>query len=118
MTDTDQGTVRPFADWLAEQRNGVAATELAEALHDLIAAVGEHVKAGKLVLTIDVAPATKGDASILAVTDTITVKAPKGERGASLFFTTDGGNLSRQDPRQQRMPLRTVPDHDEKLKEA
>ena len=35
-------------------------------------------------------------------------KAPKGERPASTFFADETGNLSRNPPRQQELPLRQV----------
>ncbi|HET7486865.1 MAG TPA: hypothetical protein VFJ85_02985 [Acidimicrobiales bacterium] len=111
--------VRPFADWLAEQRNGHAAVEVSEALNSLIEAVAEFGKSGSLTLAIKVAPTSKGDVVSVLVTDTITVKAPEGERPQSVFFVDGDANLTRQNPMSPQLPLREVPrTDDEQLREA
>lgn len=111
--------VRPFADWLAEQRNGHAAAELSEAFNDLIEAVAEFGKSGSLTFTVKVAPASKGDVVSVLVTDTITLKAPEGERPQSVFFVDSDANLTRQNPMSPSLPLREVPRAgDDELREA
>lgn len=40
----------------------------------------------------------------------VKTKEPALSRGTSLFFLTPEGNLTRRDPRQQDLPLRTVND--------
>lgn len=111
---------RPFAEWLHEQRNGHAAVELSEALNELIEAVAEYGKGGSLTFTVKVSPASKGDVVSVLVTDTITVKAPEGERPQSVFFVDSDANLTRQNPMSPSLPLREVPrsDDDESLREA
>lgn len=105
MSDTDR-QIRPFADWLAEQRGGVAASEASEALNELLEAVMEHGKAGDLTLVVHVKPAGTG---AVFVVDEIRLKKPQPEKAAALYFVDDDHNLSRHDPRQQRLPLREVP---------
>lgn len=97
--------VAPFGTWLHEQRNGLAAVEWAEALHELIEAVTEQGKAGTVTFTIKVDP--KG--RTLMVTDDVKVKKPLPEREASLFFADRDSNLSRRDPDQAELPLQEVP---------
>lgn len=108
-TDADDPVVRPFADWLREQRKGLTHDELSDALHELIAAVNDTGKAGTLTLTIKVAPLGKtGD--VLQVTDAVKLTPPKRDRDASLFYTDDDGNLSKSDPNQPAFDsLREVP---------
>lgn len=105
-TDHD---VRPFAAFLHEQRNGALHADLSDGLNELLAAVREHGKPGSLTLTIKVKPASSGAADTVIVADDLKIKAPEGDRGASIFFLTDHNNLSRTDPRQQSFELREAP---------
>lgn len=109
MPDEDAPTVRPFSAWLREQRSGSLHSELGERLAEAAAAVVDHEKAATLTLTIKLSPA--GDGAV-RVTDDVKTKIPAGDRGTSLFFTDDAGNLSRRNPRQAELPLRPV-DHSE-----
>lgn len=103
--DDDAGPhVRPFAEFLQQQRRGVLHGELSDALHGLLSAVKDTGKAGKLQLTISVKPAAKGNAEQVLISDLVAVKAPSVERPESIFFLDDAGNLSRSDPRQQELP--------------
>lgn len=60
---------------------------------------------GELVLKIAFAHEKKGVVAVKASVDT---KMPKGERGTSVFWLTDDANLSPENPRQQKLPLREV----------
>lgn len=100
---------RLFADWLTEQRKGLTHDELTDALHDLIAAVNATGKAGTLTFQVKIAPLKK-TGNVLEVTDVVKLVLPKPERDASIYFTDDEGNLSRQDPNQPSFEsLREVP---------
>lgn len=104
---------KPFGQFLLEQRDGGLHSELSEALQTLVAAVAEHGKAGALTLTVRVAPIKNAMFGQLVITDDVKVKAPEGERGASLFFEDGNGNLSRSNPRQPELPLRDIPAADD-----
>jgi hypothetical protein len=113
MTTTDTPTedgprVRPFAEFLQQQRRGALHGELSEQLHELLQAVKETGKAGALTVRIDIKPAAKGNAEQVVVSDTSSVKKPQAARPESVFFLDDDGNLSRSDPRQTELPLREV----------
>lgn len=110
--------VRPFADWLQEQRKGLLAVELGEALNQLVEAVNMHDKAGKLTLTIGIKPGGKGNGAIVIVTDDVTLKAPEAERESAMFFVDENGNLSRANPSQPSLPLREVPAMSDEIREA
>lgn len=103
MTDTPPDVpvrvVKPFADWLAQQRSGDAATEWAEALAELVESVELVNKKGSVTFTVLVNP-SKGGSVIVA--DDITIRPPKPDLEASLFFYDDSHNLVREDPRQQK----------------
>lgn len=100
------GNSRPFYDFLREHRNGVTHDELADALNELVAAVTEENKAGKLTFTVSIKPMGKSDG--LEVSAEIVSKPPKKTPGVSIFFATPENNLVRQDPRQQSMELREL----------
>ena len=112
MTTTDQPPethLRPWTAWLLEQRNGALVAELGEALAELTEAVTEHREPGTLTLVLKLKPLTS-DAHALEVVDDVRVKAPTAPRTGSIFYPDTAGNLSRTDPRQQRLPLRPVAD--------
>ena len=88
---------KPFAAFLQEQRRGALHGELSERLQELVLAVEEHRKAGTLTLTLSVKPNGNG---VVTISDKVVVKVPEGERGSSIFFTDEAGNLVR-DPRGQ-----------------
>lgn len=106
----EEPVVRPFSEFLIQQANGRTHNELSEALHHLIAAVQETGKGGRVQLTVDIKPLSKGDGHTLTVTDTVAVKMPKSERPQSVFFVDSDGNLTRNDPRQMSLPLREAED--------
>jgi hypothetical protein len=113
MTDTTPDTedgrhVRPFAEFLQQQRRGLLHGELSDGLHDLLQAVKDTGKAGSLTFQIKVKPAAKGNAEQVLISDLVSVKKPAVERPESIFFLDDNGNLTRQDPRQQELPLKFV----------
>lgn len=99
---------KPFSQFLVEQRQGGLHSELSEKLSELVAAVAEHGKPGSLTLQISVKPIKESLDQYLVIDD-VKIKAPSGERAASLFFADSRGNLSRSDPRQPQLPLREVP---------
>jgi hypothetical protein len=95
----EDAPVRPFASFLQEVQNGRTHDELSEAFRDLITAVTETGKGGKLTFTVDVKPMKGGD-GVLVITDTFTAKKPTHDRKTSLFYADDNGNLSKENPNQ------------------
>lgn len=110
MTDTapEGRQVRPFADWLAEQRDGVLASELSAGLNDLVETVNVTGKVGTMTLKVTVKPTSKTGTGSVMVRDDITVKLPSAERVESLYFVDKNANLTRENPAQPRLPLRSV----------
>lgn len=100
--------VRPFAEWLHDQRRGAMASELSDALNDLVDAVNTHHKGGTLTLKITVKPASSAD-GMVEVTDDITCKPPIAGRQAVIYFVDGDSNLSRANPAQPELPLRELP---------
>jgi hypothetical protein len=117
--EADDRHVRPFAEWLVEQRQGALASELAEALNGLVDAVGTYAKQGTLTLKLTVKPAST-NTPMVTVTDNIALSLPEAERPAVIYFVDDDSNLTRANPAQAELPLREVPrpETDEKPKEV
>ena len=99
--------IKPFGAWLQEQRNGSLHRELGEALAEISQQVEALNKPGKLTLTISVKPAGTAQHMVI-VADTIKADVPQPDRPTSMFFTDEAGNLSRRDPRQAELPLKSV----------
>ena len=109
MTSNDEDRqVQPFAAFLQQQARGGTHDDASEKLHDLIAAVLETGKPGKIGLTFDVKPLGKGDERQVIITGTVVSKMPVMKAAESFFFVDPSGNLSRTDPRQQELPLQDV----------
>ena len=98
---------RPFMDTLREIEMGGLLDELTDAQHSLIDLIRLTNKAGALTITLNYKPEGAGQITVKAE---VKAKEPKLPRGSSLFFLTPEGNLSRRDPRQQEIPLRSVAD--------
>ena len=93
-----------FSDFISGHRAGVADTDLADALRDLVDACGRTRKGGTLTLAIRVEP--EGDA--VSVSDKITLKLPE-VADPRIYFVTPAGDLSRDNPVQ---PSLSRPDRD------
>lgn len=108
--ETDTSRVRPLADVLAELNGGRAHATASEQLHQLVTAVRETGKGGSLTVQITVKPAAKGDGSTVLVTAVSKTKRPEAEAQASVFFVTADDNLTRDNPQQPQLPLRSAPE--------
>ncbi|MHA6478937.1 hypothetical protein ACX1DW_15795 [Stutzerimonas sp. KH-1] len=98
---------RPFIDTLREIEAGGLLDELTEVQHSLVDAIRLTGKAGELTIKLAYKPDGAGQMTIKA---DVKAKEPVLSRGTSLFFLTPEGNLTRRDPRQQEIPLRSVTD--------
>lgn len=105
MPDEFAAEVRPFTQFLHEQRRGGLHEDLGSALADVCAAVIEHVKAGQVTLTLKVKPSGDG---MVQITDAVTIKAPVGEKAPSMFWVDSRGNVMRSNPAQAELPIRQV----------
>lgn len=97
---------KPFDEWLKAHRRGEASLEWADALAEVVRAVGLHRKAGSLTITIEVEP--KGRSVV--VIDKLKAKIPTADREAAVYFGDATGSLVKDDPLQ--MSLSTAPKYD------
>ena len=116
MSETKQSNEpegpRSFAVMLQSIDEGSLHTELSDSLqkmngelHDLAVSAGGKAK-GTLTLTLNVAVEANG---IVSLDSDVKTKVPKPKRARAVFWLTKGNNLSPENPRQQRLPLREVP---------
>ncbi|HRT22230.1 MAG TPA: hypothetical protein P5318_19135 [Candidatus Hydrogenedentes bacterium] len=91
--ETEEGDLIPIMD--------AAGAKFSE----LIRAVTDNNKAGKLTLKIDVKPSTAGT---LAIKAECTITKPKGMPAESLLWPTPDGNLMAEDPRQTKLDLKPI----------
>lgn len=87
-----------FCESLALIRDGALVVQATEDLQDVITAVREQGKPGSFTLKLKVEP--NGEDTV-TITPEITTKEPKPSVGKGVFYTDDGGNLFRRDPRQR-----------------
>ncbi len=96
-----------FSHTLNLLRGGEAQAELSERLDELIQACADTGKPGTLALTLKVKPNGKSGQYVL--TDQIAAKTPQYPRADTLLFEDADGNLTREDPRQKKLELKSAP---------
>jgi hypothetical protein len=90
-----------FNNTLVELRNGGVAIDMEKGLEQVVAAVRQTGKGGKLTMTLLVKPADKGpDIDTVFIVDQIKVEAPEADKKVTLFFANEANQLSRSDNRQ------------------
>lgn len=95
---------KPITETLRMLQGGVLSANAGEKLAELVKAVDETGKSGKLVLTIDV----KKTGQTVNVTAECTAKVPKDKPEADTFWPTVEGNLSIDNPHQRKLDLQPV----------
>lgn len=117
MNNVPSHNARPFFDVARDLRRGAFIDEMADAIQQVVASVEETGKAGKVIVEIAVAPASKGQGAV-KVADKITLKLPALPAGETIMFVTPDNNLVANDPRQSSLELKTVVSKPQELKQA
>lgn len=102
---------RGFAVALQQMDEGCFHAEISETLQKTLGELEQFaIKFGvdargmlTLALALKVSPT-----GVVAVSGEIKTKVPKAPRASSVFWLSPGNNLSPENPRQQRLPLREV----------
>ncbi len=102
-----QPVANTFESVLRNQRKGAMASELSTKLCELTKAVMAFSKPGKITLTLSVDP-NSGDGSQVSVEDKIELKLPQPTKPKSIFYTTEEGQLVRENPEQPTLDLKVV----------
>jgi len=90
---------------VAQLRSGTAQEELSEKLAAAVNAARDTGKQAEITLKLTVKPVGDGQYELRYK---INDKLPEFERGATLMFGTPDGNLTRDDPNQQKLNLRSA----------
>lgn len=93
---------RDFAAFLMDHARGRTHDELTAALRDVVLAVEETGKVGRITYTLTIRPQERVDGAVV-VSDDVKVNIPTLDRPQSVFFATQKGDLVRNDPRQPSM---------------
>lgn len=104
------GKLTDFINTLVEMRGGAVASECNKKFSELIAAVLEVAgqKGGTFTLAIDVKPSKFGMGGVVlevSLDADMKIKKPELPIGQSLFFVTQEGTLTKDDPKQTEMAL-------------
>jgi hypothetical protein len=102
--------IRSFSTLVTSLEDGALHAEITDEMKTLIADLQNHAAEnggkpkGKLVLTIDL----KFADGVFDVQSDFKITAPKTTRRRTVLWSTPDNNLSRANPRQQELPLRTI----------
>lgn len=111
MAKNDDEGPRSFSTLLGQLADGEAERDLSEQLLELTKKIQDEALArgdeakGSLSLKIVITADHKG---VATVTYTVDVKHPKRKTSAALYWLTKAGNLTPENPRQTKLPLRDV----------
>ncbi|MEN6533338.1 MAG: hypothetical protein ABFD89_06725 [Bryobacteraceae bacterium] len=107
-TESAPAVDRAFLNIIAAHRGGNIITEVSAAMKQVTAAVQLTGKGGSVTLTMDISPASKGDAGTLVFLPKVKANVPEAEAVGSIFYADADFNLVREDPNQQRLDLKVV----------
>lgn len=96
-----------FIQTLMEMRAGAAAADCSRKLSELVAAIMETGKKGELVLKVNITPSrlNLGRVTEVEIEHTCKISKPEHSTGRSIFFTTEEGTLTREDPNQMAFEI-------------
>lgn len=96
-------TLKSFDDFITDLDDGELARHLASELQRVVLGVRRTGLSGKLVLELSLKP----DGRTVITTPKVKTTIPTAKANSTVFYDTEDGDLSRSDPKQQR--LRGVP---------
>lgn len=115
MSKSKEEGPRAFAVFISQVDEGSLHDEASSEVQAMVRSLCDYAnrfgRAGKgtITMTLDFAVDAKG---VAAVTGSLKTKPPKVPKVSSQFFLTPSGNLTLENPRQQKLPLREVKDAD------
>lgn len=99
-------SVRPITDVLRQIAGGEFINKASDMMNELVKAVDDSGKQGSITLKITVKKATKSGA--MTVTGKSTLTKPLEDPMEVLLFATPEGNLTADNPNQQKLDLKKV----------
>lgn len=91
-------------DVLSQIRGGAALTDANKELRAVVMAVKSTGKKGSITLKIDIEP-DKTDETVVTFQPDVTIKVPRKPYAKGLFYVSENGDVSREDPRQTELDL-------------
>jgi len=95
-----------FTETLSNLRHGQAEQDLDEALTEAVQRARDTGKKATVSITVTIEP--KGASGQYFLTDEVKSKLPSFAKEKTILFGTPDGNLLRDDPHQQKLPLREL----------
>jgi hypothetical protein len=108
-------SIRPITDTLRLLDGGAFLDLASEQLAMTVKAVEATGKAGKLVITLDLKQVSGG---AISITPHIKAGIPEPKPDSTLLWAAVEGNLSTENPHQQKLDLRTVTPSTNELRSA
>ena len=96
---------RPLTDTLRLLDDGVFLARASELMAAMVRGVDDTGRPGKLTLTLDVKRGSKG---AMLIVPHVATKVPEDKPEATMLWATTEGNLTVDNPRQQKLDLRQV----------
>lgn len=96
----DEPAPQEFASVLVQADKGRIHGEASTRLAEVVRAVRETGKAGRIQVTLDIKPDKGSGGERVVIAATVTAKTPAFDPRTSIFFTDDDGGLHRTDPQQ------------------
>lgn len=97
-----------FFSTLRDLRAGATLDDLDSAVSEVVSAVKATGKTGEITLKLKIRPPKKSTATYLTVEDDVSTKVPRHDRADTIFFPLADNSLSRNDPSQIPLELRSV----------
>jgi hypothetical protein len=102
MPEQDPRAAETFVAAISGIDHGAVAGKADVLLMELVNAVREMGRKGSVTVVLEVRP-YKGNSLNVEVAASVTAKLPQPEAPAGLFFVTEDGALTRDDPRYDRL---------------
>jgi hypothetical protein len=88
-----------FRFLMGTHNRGSAEHEASVAINEVVAAIRETKRKGKVTLEVAMEP-VKGDVNRLSIEVKVTAKVPKPSPASDVFYSTEEGGLQKTDPNQ------------------
>jgi hypothetical protein len=105
-----------FMTVLQAHGNGESCQELTEGMQDCIDAV--NLTGKPAVLTLKVKFTAAGRSGAIVVMADVVTKLPPGEKTTSIWFAGENNTLHREDPKQHQLPLRTIEQASQQIRQV
>jgi len=103
-TEEESKPGNAFALIFGQIAHGDLAGQASETLAEMVKAVHETNKKGKITLTLEIKPRGR-DAGQVELSGEVKPSFPIPDIAPSMFFATEDGELKRENPRQRQLPF-------------